>query len=97
MVGEDLRHAVNGYGIAARWGGDEFLGILEVEPEKAVQILRRFMDSLNSEEKDKRYRVTVSIGIAEIDRALSMEQMIKKADEALYRAKEGGRDQISIS
>jgi PleD family two-component response regulator len=41
--------------------------------------------------------VTISIGISEVDGKLSMEQMIKKVDEALYCSKEGGRNQISIS
>lgn len=97
MVGEDLRNAISGYGIAARWGGDEFLGILAVEPEEAKQIMSRFMDSLKSKEKDECYRVTVSIGISEVNGKLSIEQMVKKVDAALYCSKEGGRNQISIS
>ncbi len=97
MVGEKLQSAINGFGIAARWGGDEFLGVLALEPEEAERILGRYMDSLKNEEKDERYRVTISMGISEINGKLGMEQMIKKVDEALYRAKEDGRDQISIS
>jgi len=96
MIGEELRNAINGSGIAARWGGDEFLGILAVDPEEARRILGRYMDALKNEEKDERYRVTVSIGISEIDETLSMEQMIKKADEAMYLSKEEGRDRISF-
>jgi diguanylate cyclase (GGDEF)-like protein len=96
MAGEELRNAINGYGIAARWGGDEFLGVLAAPPEEAERILGKYMDSLKNEGKDERYRVTVSIGISEISGKLSMEQMIKKADEALYRSKENGRNQISI-
>lgn len=96
MVGEELRKAVNGYGFAARWGGDEFLGAFSAGPEEAKQILGRFMDSLNNGQKDERYHVTVSIGITEVNGKLSMEQMIKRVDEALYRSKESGRNQISI-
>ncbi|BAK98970.1 hypothetical protein OBV_17720 [Oscillibacter valericigenes Sjm18-20] len=95
-VGEDLRNEINGYGIAARWGGDEFLGILSVEPDEAEKIMSRLMDSLKSEEKDKSHCVTISVGISEVDGKLSMEQMVKKVDEALYRSKENGRDCISI-
>jgi len=97
MVGENLRKAIDGYGIATRWGGDEFLGILAAPPEEAERILGRYMDSLKNEKKDERYSVTVSIGISELDGKPSMEQMIKRADEALYRSKEGGRNRISIS
>jgi diguanylate cyclase (GGDEF)-like protein len=69
---------------------------LAAPPEEAERILGKYMDSLKNEEKDERYRVTVSVGISEISGKLSMEQMIKKADEALYRSKENGRNQISV-
>jgi len=97
MVGEDLRDAVKGYGIASRWGGDEFLGILDVEPEEAKHILCKFMETLKDEQRDECYRVTVSIGISELNNKFSTEQMIKKVDEALYKAKEEGRNCIQVS
>lgn len=96
LVGEGLRSAINGYGMAARWGGDEFLGVLSVEPDEARQMIEKLMDSLKSEERGPSARVTVSVGLSEVDETLSMEQMIKKVDEALYRSKENGRNRISI-
>jgi diguanylate cyclase (GGDEF)-like protein len=96
MVGENLQKTVNGNGIAARWGGDEFVGILETSPDKAECILSQFMETLKNEEKDNRYHVTVSVGIAEIDRKLSLEQMMKKVDEAMYLSKESGRNLIKV-
>ncbi|MEN6327267.1 MAG: diguanylate cyclase, partial [Syntrophomonas sp.] len=96
MVADKLRNAINGYGIAARWGGDEFIGILAVEPEEAQRILSRFMEALKSEGKDGGYSVTVSVGIIEINEKLSLEQIIKKADEVLYCSKENGRDRITV-
>lgn len=96
MVGEELRSAVEEYGIAARWGGDEFLGVLAAGPEETEQILSRYMESLRDEKKDENCRVTVSIGIAEVNAKLSMEQMIRRVDEALYRSKEGGRNRITV-
>jgi diguanylate cyclase (GGDEF)-like protein len=96
MVADELRNAIDGYGIAARWGGDEFIGILRVEPMETRRILTRFMDTLKCDEKTRGYNVTVSIGIVEINEKLSMEQIIKKADEVLYCSKEKGRDQITF-
>lgn len=97
MVGEDLKNAINGYGIAARWGGDEFIGILSADPDEAKQIMERFMDALKSKEKKESYHVTVSVGITEVDDDINMEQMVKKVDKALYQSKENGRNRISIS
>lgn len=96
IVGEELRKAINGYGIAARWGGDEFLSVLTVEPDEAKQIMERLMTSLKNQEKGEAYGVTISVGLLEVDKRLGMEQLIKKADEALYQSKENGRNQISI-
>jgi diguanylate cyclase (GGDEF)-like protein len=97
MVGEELQKAINGYGIVARWGGDEFLGILAVGPEEAEQILGKFMTALKNEEKPDHYRVTVSVGMGEVSGKLNKDQMIQKVDEALYCSKEGGRDRISVT
>ena len=96
MVGQDLQNSINEYGIAARWGGDEFFGILLVGPDEAKQIMERFMDTLKSEEKNANYHVTISVGISEVEEDLSMEQMVKKVDEALYHSKENGRNRITI-
>jgi len=95
MVANKLKNTIIGYGTAARWGGDEFIGVLSVGPEEAQRILGQLMDALKSEEEDGDYSVTVSIGLIEVDEELSMEQIVKKADEILYRSKENGRDRIS--
>ncbi|NCA67822.1 MAG: GGDEF domain-containing protein [Clostridia bacterium] len=96
MVGDELKKMTEEYGIAARWGGDEFLGILSVGKEEATQILGNLMGSLKSDKKDESYRITVSVGITEIAGKHNLEQLIKKADEALYLSKKNGRDRISF-
>jgi len=64
--------------------------------DEAKQIMEQFMDSLRNEGKNENYHVTISVGISEVDEDLSMEQMVKRVDEALYHSKKNGRDQISI-
>ncbi|HBE79137.1 MAG TPA: GGDEF domain-containing protein, partial [Firmicutes bacterium] len=96
MVADKLRNAINGYGIAARWGGDEFIGILAVEPMETRRIISQFMDALRNEKKDNGLTVTVSVGIIEINEKFSMEQVVKKADEVMYYSKENGRDRITF-
>ena len=96
MVGEDLKKTIWEYGIAARWGGDEFFGVLFMGPDEAMHIMEQFMDSLKSGEKNENYHVTISVGISEVDEDLSMEQMVKKVDEALYHSKKSGRNRITI-
>jgi diguanylate cyclase (GGDEF)-like protein len=97
MVGERLKSTLNGQGIAARWGGDEFIGVIALDTLAANNVLKQYMDSLTIEEEGKLHKVTVSIGITELNRKLTMEQLIKKADEALYASKENGRNRITIN
>lgn len=96
MAGDDLKKSISGYGIATRWGGDEFLGVLAVEPKESERILQRYMELLSNENKEECYRITISIGISEVNGKHSLEQMIKKVDKAMYSSKEKGRNQITI-
>lgn len=96
LVGEELRKALNGYGIAARWGGDEFIGIVSVDLTEAQRILSQFMAALKAEDKDDRYRVTLSVGLVDVSGKLHMEQLLKKVDEVMYCSKNDGRDRISV-
>jgi diguanylate cyclase (GGDEF)-like protein len=95
-VGENLRATIDGNGIAARWGGDEFLGVLAVDSTKAEQILSQFMETLAGEKMEYDTQVTVSVGIVEVNEELGAEEWIRKVDEALYRSKEGGRNRITV-
>lgn len=95
-VAKELQKAVGASGIAARWGGDEFVGILPVAPEEAREIFTRFAEALKSGEKDNDCRVTVSVGLSVLDESLNVEQAVIKADEGMYASKESGRDRITI-
>ena len=95
MVAGEVRSLVAENGIAARWGGDEFFGVLAMGPQQAQALFETLMRRLGSDEKNSRYRVTISVGLAEVNGKLSVEQITKKADKALYCSKQQGRDQIT--
>lgn len=85
--------------IAARFGGEEFvLLMLNTNIEQAIskaniiatQIRERTIQSANHNS----ISVTTSIGICEYDSSYSANDMIKRADELLYLAKQSGRDCI---
>lgn len=89
--------------LAARYGGEEFaliLGGMSLdESEKYLERLRKEIESLEVETDSSDTRqVTVSIGFATLKPAInfSANEMIDVADQALYRAKERGRNRVEI-
>ena len=96
-----LKHVakiLSAHGNVYRWGGEEFLIVLDGAKiseavELAEKIRRAIMNSVCLFD-DKKISVTMSFGVAEINRGLSLEENIKVADERLYRAKETGRNRV---
>ncbi|CAM4463540.1 sensor domain-containing diguanylate cyclase [Paenibacillus tarimensis] len=89
----------------ARYGGEEFVAVLDnTSAETAMELaelVRREVRSLQIPHSASPVSsfVTLSIGVASVDSAEApvSEQLIYLADEALYAAKQAGRDRISLS
>lgn len=83
-----------------RFGGEEFLVFLpETDGQAAVHVAERIREIaanlvISSSETD--VSVTVSIGIATYTKDLTTETLIKRADEALYQAKNQGRNRVIL-
>lgn len=78
-----------------RFGGEEFIAVLpETGLDGARLCARRLQTALSTEQFESDIRVTFSAGIAIHRHGESVEQTLRRADDALYRAKRAGRDQI---
>lgn len=85
--------------LVCRYGGEEFCVILPDCPKaKAVQLANEFRKKMEIREiilRRQKTHVTVSIGVAAFPRdARTKDDLIFKADEALYQAKESGRNKV---
>ncbi len=78
-----------------RTGGEEFLLLLPDTPVAAAMLQAENLRNRVAESNLlKNRQVTISIGVADLQRGLSQEDWIKMADTALYQAKEGGRNRV---
>jgi diguanylate cyclase (GGDEF) domain len=100
MVSSVLMKYMKEGDFAARWGGEEFLLFLDnVSAEEAYTLtdtLRKDIEELMLEEKDFRFQVTASFGIATFvnESENSFYTAYKAADLALYQAKHQGRNRV---
>jgi len=88
--------------IVARYGGEEFIFVLFNTPTSgAIKIAEKVQKSLEKRNKspNTKIKMTLSIGIASIITTdqWSWEDIIQYADQALYQAKENGRNRIEIA
>ncbi len=80
-----------------RWGGEEFMLICEGTDAKGAFVLaQKIRTAVEEYEFETIGKKTVSIGISEICEKVSINDFIKRADDALYYAKEHGRNRCVI-
>lgn len=95
LVGTILQAQMKSTGIVARWGGDEFCGVLEVDTQKAKELIEKFMAGIAGEETNLGCLLTVSCGLVAADKDNSLEQLFQMADTSLYCAKKNGGNQVT--
>jgi diguanylate cyclase (GGDEF)-like protein/PAS domain S-box-containing protein len=78
--------------VASRYGGDEFAVILvNTSLQDAEEIARRIIEQYNKMSFDD---ISLSIGVSQYKEGMSREDIIKSADEAMYRAKAAGGNNV---
>jgi two-component system, cell cycle response regulator len=96
-----LKH-VRGQDIAARLGGEEFVMLLPDTPINGAAVvaerIRYAVENHNFNAAGCLHQITVSIGVGEYpSSSTSPDDVIKRADESLYRAKTSGRNRVCVA
>ena len=84
--------------LVGRVGGEEFIAVIDKLKDQSIEDycenLRKEIVDLSIKFQDHNIKITMSGGIASSNEIKDLEELINLADERLYKAKEGGRNQI---
>lgn len=96
-ISDILKEHVRETDYVGRYGGEEFMLVLtNTDREKAEVLCERIRVVIEACTFAKGVSVTVSLGISQFDSAESATALVERADNALYRAKENGRNRIEV-
>jgi diguanylate cyclase (GGDEF)-like protein len=91
-----MRRSLRSFELVYRLGGDEFLIVLPGSDLVAAQMLAERIRDAVAAARPAGLAITVSIGVASAaGAAVSFEDLFRDADDALYRAKDGGRNRVA--
>ena len=92
-VAKIAKDTIGNHGIVARWGGDEFVGVVygrRVDTENTVRTMVRNISAISNLDCKQ---VTISMGATALAENMSLSELLHEADDALYNAKNCGKDQ----
>jgi len=96
-----LLESLRGSDLPARFGGEEFAVILpHTSREQALLLAERIRQRVAGRdfgELDQKVRLTVSAGVAALEPGASSQELVSLADQALYLAKNGGRNRVVVA
>ncbi len=100
-VASTIKEQLREYDIPSRYGGEEFCILLpQTNIEEARIVAERLRSAVQNKKIDigdgKTIGVTISVGLAELDIKDMAEDLYIKADSALYKAKESGRNRVCV-
>jgi len=95
VVAATLAGAVRKHDGVSRWGGEEFLIVCpHTDLAGALSLAEHLRLGIERTELSSGRRATCSFGVAQLQGAGTVSQLLERADAALYRAKRGGRNRV---
>ena len=92
-----LKDNIRDIDVIGRWGGEEFLIILPLtNKEDTLVVASKLKNTIASHKFSHGKQVTISIGGVELQKDLSVNEVLIKTDEALYQSKHEGRNRITM-
>ncbi len=97
MIAKTVQNSIRATDTLARWGGEEFFIILpKTDTDKAVKIAEGLRAKIESMDFKGIGKITCSFGVASLKENESIDDLIKRTDEAMYKAKRNGRNRVEV-
>lgn len=97
-LGKILKHTIKANGIVGRYGGEEFIVSLptmsEEEARETAENVRKAVENHSFGTPEQPIACTLSLGLALFSPEDTADSLVRKADAALYRAKNSGRNRV---
>lgn len=99
MVGESCQLMIRSSDLFGRFGGEEFVTVLSGTNEQNMYVIadamRTIVENTGIRSNGDALKVTISIGATMVRAEDSLESILKRADDFLYKSKEAGRNQVT--
>jgi diguanylate cyclase (GGDEF)-like protein len=99
-IGARIAGGLSRADIVGRWGGDEFVVVLDLECEQGTRVIERVFDQVCSEPLSTSVGdipVGISVGISGWEQSQTLDSVLAQADTALYSAKDSGRNRFVVA
>ncbi len=100
IIAKEITNRIRKTDFVARYGGEEFVILMpETEQADAVSVMektREMISRLPFHFRNERVQITMSFGVVAFQGTHSIEEVFDLADQALYKAKENGRNRVEV-
>ena len=100
IIAKSLQRNLRDSDFIARFGGEEFVALMPETSAKEAKLvaekLRKKVEKSPFNFKREPVQITISFGISEFAKGESIEDVFARADKALYKSKENGRNQVQL-
>lgn len=83
--------------LISRWGGDEFAAICQKSEIESQSYLDCYYEKVDSLSEELGIEITVSAGLSRLKKDDEVQELFKRVDDILYKAKENGKAQYTVA